>query len=79
MNYKEIKVHFKYESQRIETIKCIPNEKLRDICLLFSKKINIDFDSVIFVLNGRKIEQNDFNKSLNQLVAKSDKNNIYIY
>ena len=53
-------------------------KKLWDILSSFSKKNNVNFDSVIFILNGRKIEQNEFKKSLNQLDAKSDKNNIYI-
>lgn len=53
-------------------------KKLWDILSSFSKKNNVNFDSVIFILNGRKIEQNEFKKSLKQLDAKSDKNNIYI-
>ena len=78
MDYKGIKVHLKYESHRIETMICKPNEKLRDICLSFSEKNHFSFDSVIFILNGIKINQEDFNNPLKIFINKLDKNNVYI-
>ena len=77
-HHKKVKVHFKYESQRIETIICQPNEKVEDICRSFSIKNHFDLDSALFIINERTIEKTDFNKPIKQFVTELDNNNVYI-
>ena len=62
------------------TIQCILGDKMKDICLKFSFKINIDINSLYFLYGGEKI---NLNLTFEQLANSIDKNkkimNILVY
>ena len=79
MNDNEIIVIFKYESQPTEyCCKCKNNEKMKTVCLAFLSKKNLNIDSVIFLLNGKNIENSDYEKIVGQFVTDLNKNNLNI-
>ena len=58
------------------TIQCLLGDKMKDICLKFSFKINIDINSLYFLYGGEKI---NLNLTFEQLANSMDKKkNEYI-
>ena len=58
---------FKYNGKDI-TILCDENGNLKNICTDFSRKVNIDINSVFFIYSGNKINENlTFNEQANTI------------
>ena len=62
------------------TIQCLLGDKMKDICLKFSFKINIDINSLYFLYGGEKINLNlTFEQSANSMDKNKKKMNILVY
>ena len=59
-------------------IECSYDDYIDDICNRFIKKINVKKNEIIFLYNGKKINQNiKINKYINKKVLKNNKINIF--
>ena len=67
-------VVFIYEGNSI-TIQCNKNQKIKDICINLSNKINLNINSLIFLYGGNKL---NLNKTFNE-ITKENKINILVY
>ena len=79
MSYNSIKVNFYNEEQNKGTMSFQSNLTLKDACQEFSSVNGINFNSVFFMLNRKKIKPSDYNKNLNQLVPNVKEGNLDIY
>ena len=79
MSFNSIKVNFYNEEQNKGTISFQSNQTLKEACQKFSSINGINFNSVFFMLNRKKIKPNDYNKNLNQLVPNVKEGNLDIY
>ena len=79
MSYNSIKVNFYNEEQNKGTMSFQSNLTLKDACQEFSSVNGINFNSVFFMLNRKKIKPSDYNKNLNQLVSNVKEGNLDIY
>ena len=74
MNDNEIKITFIYESQQEEILICKPDEKMKEICLKIATKVNRDFNSLVFLFNGKPIDNSNYDKPINNYI--SDLNSV---
>ena len=65
---------FIYDGQNI-TIQCNINQKMKDICINLSNKINTDFNSLTFLYGGRIL---NLEKKYNE-ITKENKITILVY
>ena len=65
MDKETIEVKFVYENQINQTFKCNSQMKIREICLEFCAKNEINFNSVKFKLNEKYLENSDFERPIN--------------
>ena len=65
MDKETIEVKFVYENQINQTFKCHLEMKIRQICLEFCAKNEINFNSVKFTLNKKNLENSDFERPIN--------------
>ena len=65
---------FIYEGNPI-IIQCNKNQKIKDICINLSNKINLNINSLIFLYGGNQL---DLNKTFNE-ITKENKINILVY
>ena len=65
----------------VETlIQCKIDEKMKDVFKRFSTKIQFDINSLFFLYNGDKIDENlTFNELANKLDKQNGKMNILVY
>ena len=61
-------VTFSYKGNK-NSIQCEENQKMKDICIKFSTKLNIDINKIYFLYNGDKL-----NEELKLKDIKKDKN-----
>jgi len=66
MSAKEIKVIFNFNQQNDEFI-CKSNEKIENVCKKFTYERAINFNSVFFLVNGKKLFKEDYKKTIAQL------------
>ena len=78
MNYTAIKVKITYESKDSQTIICKPNESIKEILLSFAANNGIDFNSVYFLINGKKIEKSDYEQPINKFCSKLNEGELNI-
>ena len=65
---------FYYDGKTI-TIQCNKNQKMKDICINLSNKINEDINSLVFLYGGKQLNlENIFNE-----ITKENKINILVY
>ena len=76
MDKQIIEVKFEYENQINQTFKCNSQMKIREICLEFCAKNEINFNSVKFMLNEKTLENSDFEKPINEF--EDEINNGYL-
>ena len=67
-------VNFTYEGQDI-MIQCNQNQKMKDICINLSNKINVDINSLLFLYGGNKL---NFEKTFKEL-TKENRISIIVY
>ena len=67
-------VIFTYDGQYIK-IQCNKNQKMKDICINLSNKINVNINSLIFLYGGSKL---NLEKSFKE-ITKENKINILVY
>ena len=79
MSFNSIKVNFYNEEQNKGTISFQSNQTLKKACQKFCSINGINFNSVFFMLNRKKIKLSDYNKNLNQLVPNVKEGNLDIY
>ena len=65
---------FHYEGEPIN-IQCNKNEKMKDICIKLSNKINLNINSLIFLYGGNQL---NLDKTFNE-ITKENKINILVY
>ena len=68
MSDKKIIVNFKYENQDKGEIFFESDKTLKEVCEEFVSINGLDFGSVYFMFNGKKINKSNYNKILNQLL-----------
>ena len=78
MGNTNIKVNFIYGSHPDMTFKCKSNQKLKDICEEFLNQNGIDFNSVYFMINGKRLKKTDFYKTINLFTTNKSKNFLNI-
>jgi len=72
-------VYFLYQSSQT-LIQCQKNDLMKDICLKFANKINININDIYFIYNGSKInENNTFAQQANSEDNKRNKMSILVY
>jgi len=76
MDEQVIEVKFEYEKQIKQTFKCNPQMKIKEICLEFCAKNEINFNSVKFMLNEKNLDNSYFEKPINKF--KDEINNGYL-
>ena len=79
MSYKEIEINFSYESQPIITFKCKPNEIISQVCQAFASKIDINFNSLLFLLDGKSLEKADFDEPITKFIRNENILSILVY
>ena len=81
MESKGISITFIYNGIKKGPFIHNPNEKIKDICKEFTKKNNMDFNSLFFVLDGTGLTEQNFDNPINKFVSSIDKEilNILIY
>ena len=79
MSFNLIKVNFYNEERNKGTISFQSNQTLKEACQEFFSINRINFNSVFFMLNRKKIKPSDYNKNLNQLVSNVKEGNLDIY
>ena len=57
MNNQLIKVKFIYDDQKKNSVNCKPDEKIKEVCLKFTKQNLIDFNKAQFILSGKVLEK----------------------
>ena len=61
-------------------IECKKDEKIIEICKIFSIKIKIEMKKIYFIYNGNKINENlNFNQHSNESDKKRNTMNILVY
>lgn len=79
MTNNEIKVNFKYALKPdCPPIICKPNETIKQICLEFSSRNGINFDSIFFLINGKPLLENDYNKPIIQFIHSGNEIGISV-
>ena len=70
-----------FEYKGIKTIiQCLKEDKISDICLKFTSKINININNIIFLYNGEIINMElKYNEIANRIDNNSNKMNILVY
>ena len=71
----EMNISFIYESQMTNTIKCNINEKLINILNNYSNIIGKKLDSLFFIANGSPINNDNYEKTINEIASKENKRN----
>ena len=66
------KVEFNYKGTLIE-IQCNPDNKMKDICQKFCEKAGVKFNSVFFLYDGEKMNNE---LSLKEILNNNDKKEI---
>ena len=73
------KVLFSFNGKEI-TIQCSKEEKMKDICNRFATKININFNSLLFLYGGNKINfELTYRQSANSIDNNYNQMNILVY
>ena len=76
---KEITLKFIFvETQKKFELTCKPDEKIAEICQKFSKKYQLDLNKIFFLLEGRKLEKSDYEKSISEFVSLSNSEDLNI-
>ena len=76
---KEITLKFIFvETQKKFELTCKPDEKIVEICQKFSKKYQLDLYKIFFLLEGRKLEKSDYEKSISEFVSLSNSEDLNI-
>ena len=76
---KEITLKFIFvETQKKFELTCKPDEKIVEICQKFSKKYQLDLNKIFFLLEGRKLEKSDYEKSISEFVSLSNSGDLNI-
>lgn len=79
MTNNEIKVNFEYVLKpNCPPIVCKPNETIKQICLEFSSRNGINFESIYFLINGNLLGENDYNKPIMQFVHSGNEIGISV-
>jgi len=65
-----MEVKFVYENQINQTFKCNPQMTMKEICLEFCSRNEINFNSVKFILNEKSLDNSDFEKPINTFEEK---------
>ena len=72
-------VIFVYKGQKT-IIQCLKEDKISDICLKFTSKINININNIIFLYNGKIINMElKYNEIANKIDNNSNIMNIIVY
>ena len=72
------KVIFTYNGNET-IIQCNIDEKMKDICQRFAKKLQIEIDKIYFIYNGSKInEELNFNEQANEEDRKRNIMNVLV-
>ena len=81
MGNKIIKVNFIYESHPNISFECEQKQKLKDIFEEFASQNGINLNSIYFIINGQKLTESDFDKSLKEFITPKNKDelNIFVY
>ena len=78
MNNQLIKVKFIYDDQKTNSVNCKLDEKIKEVCQKFTKQNLIDFNKVQFLLSGKVLEKNDYDKPLSQFFSSSTPYNLVL-
>ena len=62
--FREVTINYTYQSSIKGSFKCKSNESIRSICKEISRQINVEFNSIYFLLEGRRILKMDYKKVL---------------
>lgn len=76
--FREITINYTYQSSIKGSFKCKSNETIRSICEEISRQINVEFNSIYFLLEGRKILKMDYKKSISKYVTNLNKGSLEI-
>ena len=61
-------------------IQCLEGDNMKDICIKYSSKINIDINSIYFLYGGNKVNLDlTFEQSANSMDKNKKKMNILVY
>ena len=72
-------VIFEYKGNRI-TIQCMKEERMRDICIKLSSKIDININNIYLLYNGNIINMElKYKEIINKIDNDRNKMNILIY
>ena len=72
MSNREITVKFTYEAEDKGSLKCKPEEKIKDVCQKFASENGIDFNNVNILFKGTALVESNSNKTLDQLISNID-------
>lgn len=73
-----VEVEFNYKGV-ITNIKCIKNEKMKDICIKYAKKIKIDINNLLFLYNNKNLNKElTFEQYMNMEDKQIKKMNIIV-
>ena len=72
-NQNRIKLLFIYESSEFINVENDIKDNLGTAINVFSEKIGIESSLVIFLYDGRLLENNDYNKPISEIINKTNK------
>ena len=75
----EANVIFNFEGREV-IIKCLKNEKMKDICQKYADKIDMNINSFIFLYEGNKLYFNlNFNEQANIIDKEKSEMKVLVY
>ena len=81
MNSNVIKVTFTYNGEKKGPYIHNINDKIKEICLKFTEEEKINFDELMFVAEGRSMNEEYYDKPISKIASEDDKTdlNILVY
>ena len=70
MAKQEITVHFSYNAEPQETLKCKSNEPIENVCKEIASRKNLNFNSIYFLLGGMRLDSSQYQKPVSDYISK---------